>query len=734
MDSIPYIPGTIPANRGPLARFLPPIEEGTISAWLGKHAKLADWLLDPFGYSPRLVLEAARAGHRVLVTSNNPITRFLLEMAASAPTEAELKSALAELGASRKGEERLETHLQNLYLTPCEKCGREVQAQFFLWRKGEEAPYARVYECPHCEDKGERPSTAVDIERSLSIGKSASLHRARVLERVAPLDDPDREYAEEALQVYLPRAIYALATLINRMDGLNTSAERKRLMVALALVACDAANSLHSPDRPRPKQLTASNQFRENNAWMALEAGINLFSETGSRVPFEAWPKKIPEGGISIFDGRVKTLAEQVHKEIPIAAIIGAIPRPNQAFWTLSALWSGWLWGREAAEPFKIGLRRRRYDWAWSATALESTFHHLFDLLPLGTPMFGLMTQAEPQFLTSTLTAASVTGFDLSGLAIRTQLDPMQISWTRGEHLKRETHPADLDAVRRAISIHLNRRGEPSTYLHVHAAGLSELAGQHALKDPKDELDEALKRNNMIIADALTGEVQFLHYGSGDNAETGLWGLEQYEKASLADQVEMHVVNFLQKNPDSIFLEIEDNLYAQFPGLLTPSKALAYQVLNSYAIREKGVYRLRDEDKPSLRRDELSRISGWIETIGQRIGYSTRKEDRALIWEESGEVVRVFYVLASGLVGRMIRENKYPAEKCLLVLPGGRAALVAYKQTRDPMLAKMMHGWRIVKFRLIRQLADIPVLTRETFEEQISSDPVEKDEGQLMMF
>jgi hypothetical protein len=263
---------------------------------------------------------------------------------------------------------------------------------------------------------------------------------------------------------------------------------------------------------------------------------------------------------------------------------------------------------------------------------------------------------------------------------------------------------------------------------------LAELTAGHSLKSLQDELDNALRKTQMTITDALTGGTRFLHYGGSENAETGFWGLLDYEEESLADRVEMQVVNFLQKNPDSIFLEIEDSLYTHFPGLFTPSKVLIYQVLNSYAIKEKSVYRLRDEDKPSVRREELGNLSILIETIGQRIGYTTRREDKALIWEENGEVMRVFYLLASALVGRVIRQNRYPVEKCLLVFPGGRASLVAYKQTRDPMLARMMQGWRIVKFRLLRALADIPVLTRETFEEQISSDPVEKAEGQLMMF
>ena len=105
------------------------------------------------------------------------------------------------------------------------------------------------------------------------------------------------------------------------------------------------------------------------------------------------------------------------------------LPRPNQAFWTLSALWSGWLWGREAVEPYKSALRRRRYDWAWNATALYAAFAHLFELLPLATPFFGLLPEAEPSFLTSALTAAGAAGFDLKSLALRTEHDPIQMIW-----------------------------------------------------------------------------------------------------------------------------------------------------------------------------------------------------------------------------------------------------------------------------------------------------------------
>ena len=54
---------------------------------------------------------------------------------------------------------------------------------------------------------------------------------------------------------------------------------------------------------------------------------------------------------------------------------------------------------------------------------------------------------------------------------------------------------------------------------------------------------------------------------------------------------------------------------------------------------------------------------------------------------------------------------------------------------RDPSLATHIKKYRVVKYRLIRALIEVPVLTRETFEEQIASDPVEESStGQMMMF
>ena len=85
-------------------------------------------------------------------------------------------------------------------------------------------------------------------------------------------------------------------------------------------------------------------------------------------------------------------------------------------------------------------------------------------------------------------------------------------------------------------------------------------------------------------------------------------------------------------------------------------------------------------------------------------------------------------------MGRAISETPYSPEQTVIVIPGGRAALAEYKKQRDPALAARLKHYQLVKYRLLRSLVEVPVLTRDTFEEQIASDPLEKSKSQMLMF
>jgi hypothetical protein len=272
--------------------------------------------------------------------------------------------------------------------------------------------------------------------------------------------------------------------------------------------------------------------------------------------------------------------------------------------------------------------------------------------------------------------------------------------------------------------------------LHLHAAGLMALAEAHTLKRKDQEFDEALRGIQSAIQTALEDDEHFVHYSTGESVDSGLWGSDDLDRhsESLADRLEVAIVTFLQKNPDSIYLEIEEALYPQFPGLLTPSKAMIYAVLHSYAQRNGAAWKLRAEDVAAARRIELDTINAMIEAVGTRLGYSTRQDGKLVWWEDNGTTQYGLYVLASGLIGRAMSETPDGPHQAIIVIPGGRAALIAYKTQRDPALAARVKNYRLVKYRLLRTLFEVPVLTRETFEEQITSDPLEKSTTQMIMF
>jgi hypothetical protein len=283
---------------------------------------------------------------------------------------------------------------------------------------------------------------------------------------------------------------------------------------------------------------------------------------------------------------------------------------------------------------------------------------------------------------------------------------------------------------------------------------LAALVKSHALKQQDQEFDEALRCTQAVIQTALEEGPRFVHYSNGESVDTGLWGLNYVtpseghqggmgreaaqslsnNRDSLSDRVEIAIVTFLQKHPNSIYRELEQDLYPRFPGLLTPSIAMIYAVLSSYAQKEGGQWNLRTEDVASERREELTRIINSIEAIGKRLEYTTRKQEKIYLWEQNGRVERTFYILASALLGRALAETPYSSEQTIIVIPGGRAALAAYKAQRDPSLASRLKKVQVVKYRLLRTLIELPVLTRETFEEQVAGDPLEKPKSQLMMF
>jgi hypothetical protein len=443
-----------------------------------------------------------------------------------------------------------------------------------------------------------------------------------------------------------------------------------------------------------------------------------------------------------VFEGRLAELAESIH-DLRIEAVLAPLPRPNQAFWTLSALWAGWLWGREALGHFKSVLRRRRYDWAWHSTALHAVLENLHPVLVEGTPVLGLVGENEPGFLTAALVAAEAAGFKLDSLAMRPDSGQAQIVWRTTSVPKNEIASSSSDKVRlfaESAREHLRERGEPAAYLTMQATALSSAIAADAL-DLTPSIADVVSDVNNSLDSAFSYRRGFVRYGGSEKSlDIGQWWLERTGEISisLADRVEMETVKQLLEYPGLTLREIDTRLCQEFPGLMTPSAELMHVCIESYG-ESSGAegYRwmIRKHDVPEARRADLIEMHAAFEQLLNRMDYKSMGERPILVYDVEGELQYVIYVIASAVISELIFSCPYPAEKSLVVLPGGRANLVAYKLQHDPRLRQAVDaGWRFMKYRQIRMLLQAPRLTKSSLADQFTQDSLTYDAPQLRLF
>ncbi len=744
-----YIPGEKPLQSHPLDRFLPPIYKQVVPQWLKDRIPAHGWLLDPFGASPELVVEAASHGYRVLVSANNPVNRLILEILSNQPSQSDFQAALAFLASQQVGQDRLEPHIKSLYETNCIKCHHPVDAREFIWQREERLPVTKIYTCHHCGDEGERPVVSADLQK-VEIYNKTSLHKARALERVAPLHDPDRLHVKDALNVYLPRAIYAIVTIINKLGNIPTTESNRPLLDALLLLAFDRANTLwlYPKERQRPRQLTIPSHFREHNIWMALESAARLWQMDGPPVSIVRWPSLPPQqGGISLYDGRIKELASSL-SDLDIQAILTSFPRPNQAFWTLSALWSGWLWGHEAVEPYKSVLRRRRYDWGWHTTAIRSALSSLGNGIAPGTPYFGMVTEIEPGFLASVILGARLANLELSSLALRVEDGLAQIEWKHPSHEiaaegKMESTTTAKIIQSQAQHYLLEVRGEPSPYTYIHAVGLAGIA-RNPYPENIQSPHEYLSQVQSEYPRSLSFRNGFLRYGGSDKSlEVGLWWTSSWNNniLPLADRTEVALVKHLSQNPGTSLAHIDRAVCKEFPGISPPEPDMIQMCLQSYGYQENpeaDCWHLHDREVPGKRRKDIETIATLIKTMGQRLGFKTIQKDGfppIIQWIKSqGSPNYQFMISASALLGKFIQSEKKLQGKAIMIIPGSRANLIAYKLNHNPYYPNLLDkDSRFVKYRHIRLLFDNPNLNPTNLDEHLFLDPLTYTQPQIRL-
>ncbi len=737
MEEISYPPGELVRYPGSLERFLPPLERGSVGRALAVHAAGVDVLIDPFGTSPQLAIEAARAGYGVIVAANNPITRFVITKHLNPFPIADLQAALARFASLPKDNSRLEPFVLDLYRTICSRCGESVSADYFVWEKEASSPYLKVYNCEHCEHSIEEQTTEVDRGRAESYARQG-LQYAMALERLAPVGDPYRQHAEAALSVYTGRALYALITLVSKLDQFSSDRNMSQAARGLLLYAFDACNALwdYPEGRISPRRLSRSTQYKEINVWYALEQAVEAWAFDDPEISVHDWPQDgVPgEGDVAIYPGSAWSVADTF--SFPKSKCLVMVPpRPNQAFWTLAALWTSWLWGREAARPIKVALRRRRYHWAWHARALGAVLDKVAKNLDEGTLALTLVPEAGPGFMSAVLAGSDAAGLRLTGIALREAEAQALMSW-RIEHQEPQTAlKNDLQARMSHSSQNLLlERGEPAPYVTLHTAAFSDLAKDKLLSlywEKDDGHPQTILTGK--IDSVLSDRSKFIRLGRGSEPEHGHYWLQnpQDAEAPLSDRVELEILKLLREYktlPESVVIE---HVFQTFPGLLTPNRRLVMICLNSYAERddETKLWHLRLEDQQAARAEDKDQMRQLLAQLGDRLGFVVEVEEFLLWSEVDGLLAYQFIVQETATLGRAL---SVADPGITFVLPGGRSTIVLEKARRDHRLGEWLRsGPKVIKYRHIRRLEAETTLQRDNLEERLTIDPPDQHDPQL---
>lgn len=716
MESIPYIPGNAASRKFPLQRFLPNIPDGIFHSWVEKNLKPGQWIIDPFGSSPFLPFEAVRAGCNILVICNNPVLQHYLEVLAGSPEEKDFNIALATFEKEKFQSERLETHLKALYDTICPNCHRNILAKAYIWHKEQPYPTSRMIECPYCKTEGEFKISEHDRLRLDEIGID-ELHRTHVVQRLN-LSPQSMEGAKTVINTYFPRPLYFLSTFINRLERIHIDAKQKKYLYAMLLHALDAGNAIWPwpSTNSRPKQINIPSVFIEYNLWNALEESIELWSNWKKTVSITTWPDLPETPGICLYKGRIAGLRsfEKVLGHRPRAAVT-VFPRPNQAFWSLSAVWTGWLWGKTAAYHMKSALERKRFDWYWFSNALHQSLKDVRNTLSSEGKVFGLIPETETGFLASVLISAEYAGFTLYGSAYRPETELTQCLWQISRIEKKKQPPFSTSVCESSIKKLLLSRNEPIDRTTLYLACLESLSDQKVIPKVDSSLSYfAIKEFQQKILSILEDPemLQGFHINIGNYEQQVFWGenLKERPEATLSDLVELSVIDLLEHEMDITQEEIDRKICQKFYGLLTPSSGIVEACLKAYTDehpQKPGVIRLKEYLGSDSLHERKHVVGVHLRKIGTNLGFNV-SNDFPIQWlKKTHEAEFSFNILLNAAIGRTIFSNTDEITPTnVIVLPDQIMGLLKYKWMINPRYhAACRHYGKIVSYSQVNEYA-----------------------------
>ncbi|MEW5717544.1 MAG: hypothetical protein AB1817_02840, partial [Chloroflexota bacterium] len=691
-----------------------------------------DLVVDPFGALPNVARAALALNRRAIVVESNPLWAWLARALATLPPAAEIDAALARLGDTPKDDLPLRAHITQLYATICAACAKPTPADYFI-RPREGGLIARHYTCAHCGATRDDPATEDDLKRA-DAASARGMHYHFAFERVVPAGNLHADRIRKMLDVYTPRNLYALVTLTQKIESRFHATRERELLLVLLLHLLERGASFYAAPDGEP-QLTAHKQFVEFNLWREMELAARALAEHAPALDLAESPADVlgsPTPEAFIGRGSAKTIARALNA--PAAALVlTAPPTRRVAVWALSYLWSAWILGRAAAQPLAPYLDTQKdaaWEWRWYADALDGSLKSIAKMLRADARAVFVFTESWQQVIEMLLLAAAGARLHLESFLFqprRGDFPRREFDDIRGEYRIAFTpttadHRPPTDSIEKQIRATtleaardiLTRRGQALAFSWVHHAAFARCARQGLLADAlsvKTKTPPGRVIHNAVIAGLRDGYAHDLdHY---ESKEQFSWLRRSGElDAPLIDRVDDAVREILERPVRSarpVRSELEDALYRQFPGDLTPESGLIELCAAAY----EGF----DAEAKTRALDALARL-------GERLGYKEIRDWRLeigdsaqflisnlqsltfdLVWQSVGDLAHAFVWRERAQFADLAQIHIAPA-RGYIVVPENLVALMQEKTRRLPHVADAFHeaGWDFVRVPFVEKL------------------------------
>ena len=755
--SFSFYPPPTTHSLGVLRRWAAPLPPAWARAVIEATTRPGDLVLDPFCQGDGVARAALELGRSVAAADFNPVQTLAARAAVAPPAPQTLARATTRLADALKIDRPLREVVQSLYLTTCPHCQARVPAESFTWDASVGVPTRKTLTCPQCGWRGAAPADTDDAARATEI-EPLSLSHYFLVERLAGQTDSLRPLAERLVALYTPRAQRALADLIRSLDPLDLSpdeAEAVRMVILGCLDACSTLNAAPWDPQP-PRRLDTPRRYAELNVWHAFETLTTGLRQTPA-PPEAEWVAEAGQVRTGTtppyaFVGRLpaRALAEAVAGRARLA--LGAPPRLNPLFWTLSWAWASWLWSPRAATALRPLVGRHPGDWDWYAGALSAALGGLRGALGDGGGL-ALRWAGDHAAQGAVLLGAARAGFRLADSTGRRPRGGARWLEVQAQFTRQPDPPPRLPfdqfgAVSQALeegavvaaTYLLEAQGEP-----LHAETLAQAALDEAAREGRLEQALGLFEDPMLgleFAQAKLGDGLAVAQARGvlRRLEDGrLWLADAAGAAvPLGERVEQMVITSLPTLPT---LPIS-SVYTPFPGPLAPDTELATLCLEAHGRQEPtGEWAAEAEIEP------LKQAVHDLVVLGEALGYSVQfplpwavTAEAALapvevVWLAGGRPATRFVLQASALLLPHAGPLPHAVPHCL-VLTDRVARLARHKLHRAPALAEALaeRGWDFLVAERLHRWFTQPLVDPETWEETCGLEERSPGEGQLRLF